>query len=86
MADTAIFNASDFKSTCLEILDRVSGGDLERVVITKRGRVVGVLIPPETSEAAIRRLYGALKGSVVIPRGFDLTQTAWGSSTSKDWP
>jgi antitoxin (DNA-binding transcriptional repressor) of toxin-antitoxin stability system len=43
------------------------------VVITKRGRVVATLIPPEDAEAATRQMHGFPRGSVAIPPGFDLT-------------
>ncbi|MBV8457099.1 MAG: type II toxin-antitoxin system prevent-host-death family antitoxin, partial [Acetobacteraceae bacterium] len=33
------------KAKCLEVLDRVAAGSVDRVVITKRGKPVGVLTP-----------------------------------------
>lgn len=65
-------SASAFKATCLEIFDRVAAGDLEQVVITKRGRVVGVLHPP-AKPAASDDPFGHLRGSVVVAPGVDLT-------------
>lgn len=67
--------ASEFKAKCLEVLDKVASGALERVVITKRGRPVAVLTPPEPSPQAVSGLHGFMRGSVVIPVGVDLTET-----------
>jgi prevent-host-death family protein len=66
-------SASEFKAKCLEILDRLGARQLQRVVITKRGRAVAVLSPPEDDTAAIRRIHGFMRGSVVISEGVDLT-------------
>jgi len=64
-------NATDFKAKCLDILDRVGDGELEKVAITKRGRVVAVLMPAEA--LPVKALHGFMRGSVVIPPDFDLT-------------
>lgn len=71
MPTTETISASVFKAKCLHILDRLASHELDRVVITKRGRTVGILVPPDT--AAVDDLYGCMRGSVVIPEGFDLT-------------
>jgi prevent-host-death family protein len=68
--------AAEFKAHCLEILDRLSAREVSRVTITKRGRPVAVLIPPEDTRDAIRRVHGFLRGSVIIPSGTDLTAPA----------
>jgi antitoxin (DNA-binding transcriptional repressor) of toxin-antitoxin stability system len=46
---------------------------VERVVITKRGVAVAVLVPPTAEAALVERLHGFLRGSVVIPPEIDLT-------------
>ncbi len=53
--------AAVFKARCLELMDRVSDGRTS-IVITKRGRPVARLV----SIAPAPRLFGALRGSVVI--------------------
>ncbi|MGE0715251.1 MAG: type II toxin-antitoxin system Phd/YefM family antitoxin [Alphaproteobacteria bacterium] len=69
--------ATDFKARCLEVFDQLSTRKLARVTITKRGRPVAVLIPPATAASdAIDRIHGAMRGSVVIPAGADLTKPA----------
>ena len=57
--------ASDFKATCLDVLDRVASGELDRVAITKRGKVVGVLYPPEP-DVLPESVFGCLRGAAVI--------------------
>jgi prevent-host-death family protein len=72
MATTQTISASEFKAKCLSILDRLASHELDRVVITKRGQPVGVLLPPET--VSVTDLYGSMRGSVIVSEGFDLTE------------
>ena len=65
--------ATEFKAKCLEILNRVDAREIERLTITKRGKPVAVLMSPETEMDAMQSLNGLMRGSVVIPEGFDLT-------------
>jgi prevent-host-death family protein len=62
------FTATEFKARCLRILDEVASRKLGRIRITKRGRVVAILTPPEPAAEA-EELFGCLRGSVIIPRG-----------------
>jgi prevent-host-death family protein len=73
LAKSETISASEFKAKCLDILDRLAARQLERVVVTKRGRAVAVLTPPEDEAASVRGIHGFMRGSVVIPPGFDLT-------------
>jgi prevent-host-death family protein len=73
MNDPHTLSATTFKATCLEVMDRVARGELERVVITKRGRVVAVLVPPSAAEAGAAPLHGLLRGSVHGSEAVDLT-------------
>ncbi len=70
MSDTPTLNAAAFKARCLELLDQVNSGRIGPLVVTKRGRPVAVLSAPA---AGVASAYGALRGSVVIPEGVDLT-------------
>jgi prevent-host-death family protein len=65
-------SATEFKAKCLELLDRLAERKLTRIEVTKRGRVVAVLTPPEEA-GGFDQLYGFMEGSVVVPEGFDLT-------------
>ncbi len=73
MLPTETISATEFKAKCLDILDRIKSRQLERVVITKRGSVVAVLVPPADEAAQVRQLHGFLRGSVIIPADVDLT-------------
>ena len=66
-------NATDFKATCLELLDRVSTGEIEELAITKRGQVVAVVRPPRPTAEDAAGLHGFMKGTVQIPDDLDLT-------------
>ncbi len=68
-----VVTATEFKAKCLDFLDRVGEPDMERLSITKHGKVVAVLMPPPPEQGAVEALHGFLRGSVIIPDGFDLT-------------
>jgi prevent-host-death family protein len=73
MPTTQTIAASEFKAKCLDILERLGSRQLERVVITKRGRPVAVLTPPVSTAEAVQGLHGFLRGSVLGLEGLDLT-------------
>jgi prevent-host-death family protein len=73
MGETRSISASEFKATCLDILRQLDEQKLGRVVITRRGRPVAVLTPPESHADIIDRLHGFMRGSVTVPDDFDLT-------------
>ncbi|HEX9365798.1 MAG TPA: type II toxin-antitoxin system prevent-host-death family antitoxin [Vicinamibacterales bacterium] len=61
--------AAEFKTRCLELMDRVRETGMEYVV-TKHGRPVAKLVPYVAPQR--RSLFGALKGSVLAyERPFD---------------
>jgi len=72
MAGSRTVSASEFKAKCLDILNRVRTREFDRVVVTKRGVPVAVLLPPPAEAADVERLHGLLRGSVVVPPGLDL--------------
>lgn len=74
MPKSSTFTATEFKAKCLDIFDQLAARKLQRVTVTKRGRVVAVLTPPDKPEAAAAQLYGCMRGTVVGPPDFDLTQ------------
>ena len=73
MSTTETVNATEFKAKCLDILDRVHTRQTGRVAITKRGKVVAVLVPPDAPAEQVEQLYGFMRGSVIIPPDMDLT-------------
>lgn len=60
-----------FKSRCLSLVDDVARGKTSRIVLTRRNKPVAAIvrIPEGTVE-----LWGAMKGSVRVAPGVDLTQ------------
>ena len=57
----AIVPAGKFKSTCLQLLDAAAQG--ETITITKRGKIVARLIPPEAEKPSqFVSLFGRMKG------------------------
>lgn len=72
MTETAI-NVTEFKAKCLRLLDQVGRGDLSRLVVTKRGRPLAVVVAPSPAPMRIEDLYGWQRGSVVMPPDVDLT-------------
>jgi prevent-host-death family protein len=73
MDDTHTVNATEFKAKCLDMLDRVGSGEWDSVAITKRGKVVAVLMPPPPASPGTAGLHGFLRGSVQVADGVDLT-------------
>jgi prevent-host-death family protein len=60
-----VIAAGKFKATCLELLDRAAQG--ETITITKHGKVVGRLVPPEQPvEEPFVPLLGRMEGMVQI--------------------
>jgi antitoxin (DNA-binding transcriptional repressor) of toxin-antitoxin stability system len=65
--------ATEFKAKCLDILKRLGEHRLSRVTVTRRGKTVAVITPPQIDETTARAVIGSLAGSVHVPEGFDLT-------------
>jgi antitoxin (DNA-binding transcriptional repressor) of toxin-antitoxin stability system len=83
MASEYTITASEFKAKCLGLLDQLATHKLTRLSVTKRGRVVAIVTPPDESPD-IRELHGFMRGSVVAPDGFDFTAPALDEPLSAD--
>ena len=74
-------SATEFKAKSLELFDRLSEREVDRIEVTKRGRVVAVVRAPEPTATAIEKLHGFQRGSVKAPADFDWTapvlEEAW---------
>jgi prevent-host-death family protein len=84
LAMSETISATEFKARCLDILDRVGNREVERVAITKRGKVVAVLTPPEAQAEMVKQIWGFMRGSVVIPAEVDLTESVWDEPFAAD--
>ncbi len=76
MSNAQSYTATEFKAKCLDILDRLATHQLTRVTVTKRGKAVAILIPPDDPLSAVRQLHGFMRGSVIAPADFDFTAPA----------
>lgn len=61
---------TEFKAHCLSVIDGVATGKTGPVVLTKRNRPVVVIMPIESD---MPDLWGAMRGSVTVAPGTDLT-------------
>jgi antitoxin (DNA-binding transcriptional repressor) of toxin-antitoxin stability system len=83
MVSEITISASEFKAKCLGLLDQLAARKLTRLCITKRGRIVAIMIPPEDGRD-LGELHGFMRGSVVAPDGFDFTAPALDEPFSAD--
>ena len=83
MATEITVTASELKAKCLALLDQLATRKLTRLCITKRGRIVAIMIPPEDGRD-LGELHGFMRGSVVAPDGFDFTAPALDEPLSAD--
>lgn len=74
MTKSATIAVTAFKANCFAIVRRVERCELERVTITKHGKVVAIVIPPGAEAARVRQLHGFMRGSVVTHQDIDLTK------------
>lgn len=70
-SDEKRIGVTAFKAQCLALIDDVARGKARRVVLTKHNRPVAAIVPFETSQT---RLWGAMRGTVKLAPGTDLTQ------------
>jgi prevent-host-death family protein len=68
---------TEFKAKCLAVIERVASGKAGRVVLTKRGKPVAAIV---SIGKGLPNPRGALKGTVFIPPGVDITEP-----TGEDW-
>lgn len=67
--------AAEFKAHCLKILDEVGP---EGIVITKRGKPVAMLIPPE---ASFDDLYGRYRERIAVEGDLLSSDREWDART-----
>ncbi len=73
MSPFQTYSATEFKAKCLDILDRLATRELIQVKVTKRGKTVAILNPPDEETMTVQNLHGFMRGSVLTPPGLDLT-------------
>jgi antitoxin (DNA-binding transcriptional repressor) of toxin-antitoxin stability system len=75
VATDPTITASEFKAKCLGLFDQLGARKLKRLCVTKRGRVVAIVTPPDEPQD-LTNLHGFMRGSVIAPNDFDLTAPA----------
>jgi antitoxin (DNA-binding transcriptional repressor) of toxin-antitoxin stability system len=63
-----------FKSQCLGLIDDVAQGKTDRIVLLKHNRPVAAVVPIHEDTEDDFDLWGAMRGTVTIPPGVDLTE------------
>ena len=77
MSAARTITATEFKATCLDLLDQVASGQITTLTVTKRGKPVAVVTAPRPAAAEIEALFGMMEGSVIAPPDFDFTAPAF---------
>jgi prevent-host-death family protein len=72
-ADEVSIGVTAFKARCLALIEEVAQGKTRRVLLTKRNRPIAAIVPVEHELA---ELWGAMRGTVKVAPGTDLTQGA----------
>jgi antitoxin (DNA-binding transcriptional repressor) of toxin-antitoxin stability system len=75
--DETSIGVTAFKSHCLALIDDVAQGKTRRVILLKHNRPVAAIVPIEQEPV---ELWGAMRGSVRVSPGIDLTV-----GTGEDW-
>lgn len=73
--ETAV-GVTAFKSKCLGLIDDVAQGKTGRVLLLKRNRAVAAIVPVHDGPADEQDLWGAMRGTVTVAPGVDLTDPA----------
>lgn len=69
--DEISIGVTAFKARCLALIHEVARGKTRRVLLTKRNRPIAAIVPVELES---EELWGALRGTVKVTPGTDLTQ------------
>ncbi len=68
--DTAGIAVTEFKARCQSVIDDMAWGRIYPVVLLKRNRAIAAIVPIGDEPA---ELWGAMRGSVTVAPGTDLT-------------
>ena len=69
-----------FKAQCLGLIDDVAQGKTDRIVLLKHNRPIAAIVPIDENARENGDLWGAMRGTVTIAPGVDLTE-----STGETW-
>lgn len=74
--DETVIGVTAFKAQCLALIEEVAKGKKRRVLLMKHNRPVAAIVPIEQETTD---LWGAMRGTVTILPGTDLTAPTGGS-------
>jgi len=63
-----------FKAQCLGLIDDVAQGKTDRIVLLKHNRPIAALVPVNDDARECFDLWGAMRGTVTVSPGVDLTE------------
>lgn len=69
-----------FKAQCLGLIDEVAQGKTDRIILLKHNRPIAALVPVNDDAHEGFDLWGAMRGTVIVSPGVDLTE-----STGEIW-
>ena len=78
-ASTSI-GVTAFKAQCLGLIDDVAQGKTDRIVLLKHNRPIAAVVPVNDDAREPFDLWGAMRGTVTVAPGVDLTE-----STGEIW-
>jgi len=70
----AAIGVTAFKSQCLGLIDDVAKGKTGRIVLLKHNRPIAAIVPLPKSDDDSFDLWGAMRGTVTVAPGVDLTK------------
>jgi antitoxin (DNA-binding transcriptional repressor) of toxin-antitoxin stability system len=70
----AAIGVTAFKSQCLGLIDDVAKGKTGRIVLLKHNRPIAAVVPLPEAEDASFEIWGAMRGTVTVAPGVDLTE------------
>ncbi len=79
MKSELTISVTDFKATCLAVLEQIRTHTLKRVVVTKHGKTIAEILPPASPKPKGKHdwnPFAHLAERVVLPPGFDPTAPA----------
>ena len=62
-----------FKAQCLGLIDDVAQGKTDRIVLLKHNRPIAAVVPLGDDAGETFDLWGAMRGTVTVAPGVDLT-------------
>ena len=79
-ASKSAIGVTAFKAQCLGLIDDVAQGKTNHIVLLKHNRPVAALVPVNDDAPETFDLWGAMRGTVTVAPGVDLTE-----STGEVW-